>query len=363
GNNLKDFAISAFAGSENLKYVVINTTKPPKNIYNTEYDDFDWISYDAVNFVVPIDAQSSYRKADFWCELNYTHVFSNQCKENDSNSVYSKDEVNNVIKYATDGDMYSQFELSLMYTHGNGVEKSFDKSIEWLKKSAEQGYLIAMYNLSHYCDEHGDYKSKTNLLKQIRRKKQKPTSDYWLDKQNFDIYLRATNDLGVAYYDGFGVRKSYKKAFELYCKSAKYGVKESISNKGVCYEWGYGIAKNPGKAFCCYRHATQKGYLPAMVKLANCYCTGTGVKKDKEKYLYWMQKALNEKSCDAQNDIAYEYLTGKFLEKDLSKAKKYFMLSIKNPDGGAENKSATIASARKGNKLDIKMLNLCGIDF
>lgn len=363
GKQMKKFADSAFAGCDKLKYVVINTIKPPKSIYNSDYDDFDYISYSTVNFVVPIEAQKSYKKAYFWCDCNYTHLFPKPHCSNCGNVTYSEEEVNNVIKYSTNGDMDSQFELSVMYENGIGVEKDLAKSIFLLKKSAAQGYLKAMYCMTHYYCEQGEYDNKVKLLRDIRRHKVDPTSDYWLDKENFDIYLRATNDLGVAYYDGKGVRRSYKKAFELYCKSARYGVDMAISNKGVCYEWGRGVRKNAGKAYCCYRHATQKGCLPAMVKLDNCYCTGTGVNKDKEKYMFWMQKALNQNFCDAQNDIAYKYLTGKFLEKDLRKAKKYFMLSINNPNGGAENKSETIASARKGNKLDIEMLRLCEIEY
>ncbi len=363
GKNLKKISYSSFAGCSKLKYVVINTIKPPKSIYNSDYDDFDYISYNTVIFVVPFVAQNNYNKASFWRERNYTHNFAKPRCSKCNYKTYSEEDVNNVIQYATDGDMYSQFELSLMYEKGIGVEKDLTKSVIWLKKSAEQGYLSAMYNLSHYYSKKGEYDNQINLLKQIRRQKIDQTSDYWLDKENLDIYLRATNDLGVAYYDGNGVRKSYKKAFELYRKSARYGVDMAISNKGVCYEWGRGTHKNAGKAFCCYRHATQKGSLPAMVKLANCYSTGTGVNKDKDKYMFWMQKALNQEDCDAQNAIAFEYLTGKFLEKDLQKAKKYFMLSINNPNGGVENKSETIESARNGNKLDIKMLKLCGITF
>jgi TPR repeat protein len=362
GKNLKEFADSAIAGCENLKYLVINTLKPPKHLYNSDLDDFDYISFKTVNLVIPCEVQIQYEKTDFWSRFKYIYKVSKPCCKKNNNNMTEED-VKKFIQEATDGDMCFQFSLSVMYEYGWGVKKDMEKSLYWLKKSAAQGELNAMYKLSHYYEEIGDYDSKIKLLKQIRKTKVDPTSDFWLDKENFDIYLKATNDYGLSFYNGSGVRKNYKKAFDLYCQSAKYGVPESISNKGVCYEWGLGTRKNQSKAFCCYRHAAQKGLSVAMVKLANCYSSGIGVEKNKEKYMFWMQKALNLNDCSAQNDIAFEYLTGKFLEKDFSKAKSYFMMSVNNPNGGEKNKLDTIASARKGNKLDIKMLTLCAIEY
>ena len=42
---MKKFADSAFAGCDKLKYVVINTIKPPKSIYNSDYDSVLLVTY------------------------------------------------------------------------------------------------------------------------------------------------------------------------------------------------------------------------------------------------------------------------------------------------------------------------------
>ncbi|MBR4265493.1 MAG: leucine-rich repeat protein [Bacteroidales bacterium] len=356
GKNLKKFANDAFSWSENLKYVVLKTENPPQ----IEHSDDGYYSFETTQFVVPSKSKAKYKKADFWSGVKYYDDCIKQCccNCNDTNS-FTDEEITKYRKEAEDGDEYSQLSLSIIYKHQNDTEKS----VYWLKKSAEQGYSVAMYNLSHYYDSKGQYDEKVKLLKQIRRIKIDPNETFWLDKENYETYYRATNDLGVCYYYGEGVRKNYKKAFQLYCKAAKVGVAEAICNRGVCYDYGRGTKKNPSKAFCCYLHAALKGYSEAMNNVALCYIEGTAVDKNKDKFMYWIGKALKKNSCNAQNNIAYEYLTGEFLEKDLKKAKKYFLLSINNPDGGDKNRLDTIESARNGNKLDMEMLKLCGIKY
>ena len=65
----------------------------------------------------------------------------------------------------------AQYRLGLMYRDGEGVEKNYEKAVEWYRKSAKQGYASA------------------------------------------------ENNLGFMYENGFGVEKDYKKAFDWYCQA------------------------------------------------------------------------------------------------------------------------------------------------
>jgi hypothetical protein len=50
---------------------------------------------------------------------------------------------------ADKGDSIAQLKLGLLYYYGYGVEESEPKAIEWLKKSAAQGNLDAMYHIGN----------------------------------------------------------------------------------------------------------------------------------------------------------------------------------------------------------------------
>jgi len=52
------------------------------------------------------------------------------------------------LEAAEDGDMYSQYGLALLFSKGYGVLRNDDKSLDWLWKSAKQGYVRAQYTLA-----------------------------------------------------------------------------------------------------------------------------------------------------------------------------------------------------------------------
>ena len=52
------------------------------------------------------------------------------------------------VRYAKQGDIYSQGMLGDRYYYGKGVEKGYEKAVYWYKLSAEQGVKLAQYNLA-----------------------------------------------------------------------------------------------------------------------------------------------------------------------------------------------------------------------
>jgi len=48
---------------------------------------------------------------------------------------------------AEQGDELSQFNLGVMYSHGEGITKNGKRALEWYMRSAEQGYAPAQFNL------------------------------------------------------------------------------------------------------------------------------------------------------------------------------------------------------------------------
>ena len=101
---------------------------------------------------------------------------------------------------ANEGNIFSQYNLGLMYSNGKGVRQDYTKALEWYQKAANQGYAKAQYNL------------------------------------------------GLMYSDGKGVRQDYTKAFEWYQKAADQGNGIGKFNLGTLYYNGNGVRRNTLKA-------------------------------------------------------------------------------------------------------------------
>jgi uncharacterized protein len=58
-----------------------------------------------------------------------------------------------LIEFRADNSARAKYHLSLMYDKGDGVAQDRAKSIEWLRRSAEQGLDVAQANLGiMYCE-------------------------------------------------------------------------------------------------------------------------------------------------------------------------------------------------------------------
>jgi len=98
-------------------------------------------------------------------------------------------------------------------------------------------------------------------------------------------------NLGVNYYNGTGVQKNDKKAFECFKKSASTasGWHPSMVNVGMCYLKGIGTTKNYWEALRWFTKS--KGMDGSMYFLGTMYEQGLGVEKDAQKSHDWYLKA------------------------------------------------------------------------
>ena len=98
-----------------------------------------------------------------------------------------------------------------MYLDGEGVEQSDDLAVQWLKKSAEQGYMRAQFTL------------------------------------------------GLLTLAGRGTEKDQKVAMQWIRQSADSGYKKAAEAVAKAYAEGlYGMEKNVGKARYWYQRAGRK---------------------------------------------------------------------------------------------------------
>lgn len=70
-------------------------------------------------------------------------------------------------------------------------------------------------------------------------------------------------NLGLCYYNGWGVSKNYVEAARWFRKSADQGYAKAQYNLGYCYYIGNGVAKNCVEAVRWFRKAARQGHANA----------------------------------------------------------------------------------------------------
>ena len=106
-------------------------------------------------------------------------------------------------------------------------------------------------------------------------------------------------ELGLQYYQGRGVPKSYSKAKKFLEIGANAGHAGSQSLLGTLYYYGRGVLKDYDIAFGWFRLAALQGHQKASKKLAYMYNYGIGVPQNIEKANYWYKLAGPTDPTDA----------------------------------------------------------------
>lgn len=100
-----------------------------------------------------------------------------------------------------------------------------------------------------------------------------------------------TYNLGVAFYKGKCVEKSYSKAAQLWERSSKAGVVSAKNNLGYLLSEGLGVEKDDARAVTLWREAAKQNHAEAQVHLGNAYFYGYGVPQDRVLGLAWILQA------------------------------------------------------------------------
>lgn len=261
------------------------------------------------------------KEAIYWIEESAKQGLLNSQKS--LANIYIQDEFKDLkraftwnLEAAKQGDLESMNIVGLCYKSGKGVDIDIGKSIDWLKKSADEGYLSSIWNLGNLYDSNGEYEKAFPYIYSAANKehmyaqellsvyynlgrvveKNEILSKEWMEKSaengsglaqsllgmyykngvgctkdiNKAIYWYkkgveqnksiAQNDLGIIYYEGKHTIKDYNKAFELFSKASNQGNIESSYYLGSCYELGYGVDKDVEKAKEYYSIAKKGGY-------------------------------------------------------------------------------------------------------
>jgi TPR repeat protein len=169
--------------------------------------------------------------------VNFSCGYIDSAREETSNhpvesSVFQTkaDKFESRIKHAMQRDAKAQRDIGVMYCNGHGVERDYEKALEWFLKAAEQGDAGAQ------------------------------------------------NGIGVMYCNGHGVEQDYEKALEWFLKAAEQGDPEAQRKVSIMFLLGIGTEKNDAKAMEWSLKADKQGVCLSYTAIGTMYWSGTDVK-------------------------------------------------------------------------------------
>ena len=226
------------------------------------------------------------------------------------------------------GDAGAQFELSLRYSSGNGVDKDLTAAFKWLKKSAKQGNAFAQNNLG-VCYHNGEgvkqnlHKAAYWYKKSARKGNEKAKDNLQLIENHFRSLRRSSGNMSsrkkfwltvlfaAGIWSVWFIYKEVKLDKSFAAVQKKTDVKEIIANAengdvlsqvelARKYEEGREVEKSPQEALKWYQKAAEKGYAEAQYQLARCYEDGKGTEKNLPEAIKWYQKSAGQGNVFAQ---------------------------------------------------------------
>lgn len=235
--------------------------------------------------------------------------------------------IENEIKPAVELGIHSaEFVYSQILRFGSGGVVDGDYSMHLLINAAEGGIARAQ-NIYANALRQGD----RGLIKK--------------EKEAFEWYQRAAdqgfavgqNNLGLCYYNGWGVDKDERKAAEWWQRAADQGFADAQVNLGACYEYGQGDCYGGMEiAIKWYKRAAEQGHADAQRRTGMCYRNGWGVDKNEREALSWYHKAAEQGNVFAQQYLATCYRYGEGVDKDERKAFFWNLKLAEQGDGYAQ---------------------------
>ena len=101
--------------------------------------------------------------------------------------------------------------------------------------------------------------------------------------------------------------KNYTNAFKLLYSLAKGGDSRAQSDIAGMYFNGWGVVKDLKMAFQWYKKSSLNGNPYAQYKLGDMYWNGLGVKTNTDTAQIWWKKAADNGYKDAQFNLPYQY--------------------------------------------------------
>lgn len=209
--------------------------------------------------------------------------------------------------------------LSLMETDKENFHRA---GLAMHLPAAEKGDPVAQYNVA-VC------------IIELTNDSGHPKAIDYLDKSARQGYAPALNNLGSCFFMGHGVPRDWSIALHLYEAAADQGYALAECNLGHCYGQGTGVELDYGKAAELFTRAAEKGEAQAQFFLGGCYRFGQGVAQDDQLSASWMDKAAQQGHPKALSCLGLYYVQGIGVGQDIAKGEDLLKLAAEKGDQDA----------------------------
>ncbi|MCQ2380169.1 MAG: AAA family ATPase [Victivallaceae bacterium] len=173
-----------------------------------------------------------------------------------------------------------QCEIAKAIMVGDGAYGGPVMAAMWFRLAAEGGSVDGAFNYGHCC----------TLGYGVERDYAEASK--WLLVAAMAGVAGAQSNLGVLYLEGgYGLDMDWKMAVRWLKKAVEQHDEEACYNLAICYEYGHGVKKNYKKCFELYGIAARAGHEYAMAFLGRCYAIGIGAEKSLVDAAFWYAKS------------------------------------------------------------------------
>ena len=233
------------------------------------------------------------------------------------------DEYERTVADADKGNKWSQYRAAKFMLDRDGEHYDPKKAVEYLTRSAKQGYTVAKYMLGKL------------HLKGEDVPKQMLHALHWLESAVKDDNPYAEYLLGKVLLKGEDVERVIDRAESLLRRSAEQGNKYAACTLGkVCLD-GDILAQNIDEAVRLLNLSASKDFAPAQFILGRLLYKGEVIPKDIRQAVRWLDRAAAQKNPYAAYLAGKIYLTEDEV-KDIQKAIRSFMIAAENGNDYAE---------------------------
>ena len=267
-------------------------------LYNLWYEQKENIvrTYqDAMPQRIPLSQNKEFRtikNAVIQEALNLLHnriTFEDDLVENSSPT--NEDEAEPTYKrnpWTDPEDMHYQYRMAKKCLDENSDEYSPEEAIEWLYRSAEQGYDIAMYKLGKM------YLQGDVVNKDVSR------AIFWLQQADEQNNQYAQYLLGKTYMNGVDVKADYIKAEELLARASNQGSPYAKYSLAKMHLKGQAQHSQLSIAVRLLTEAVNQGNQWAEYQLGKMYLYGQGVDKNYDEAVRLLTSSANRGNEYAQ---------------------------------------------------------------
>ena len=157
-------------------------------------------------------------------------------------------EVEELQKFAEQGNLDAQLCLAFAYILADGYKKDDTEALKWFIKAADQNSIRAQWNVALcYDNGEGTQMDKIEAIKWYKKVYYNTKPD---DTEAESLKARSRNRLGDLYLDEKA--RDYTQAIRWLRESADYGRDTALNNLGLCYYNGWGVTKNFVEAFAYF---------------------------------------------------------------------------------------------------------------